>query len=174
MDALIQSAFADASAKIARDLGPEVNQAILKFAHTIEIDSRTQFQLYPSNLEHHPLGLMIQSFDRTGGLDSEVAVGFFAEWSFALACIKGVLAIHNEPAETATEHLVMHNDVQIGDLIADLGFTVTSLDRFTDHVRLYDGDGQMLLLLQGREFKVTRNWEGYSSFMAEQQVVTNG
>lgn len=167
-------AFAHASNMIAQSLGPEVDQQIMKYMHTVQIDNQTQFVLFPASNDYFPLGLMIQGFDNANDLASEKPVGLFADWSYALCSMRGVLALHNKPVETATEHMVMHDSVQVGDLIGDLGFTITSLDRFTDHVRLYDGDGQQVLIKAGSEFKVLRNWEGYSSFVAEAQVVSNG
>ena len=160
--------FAHASKMIAQSLGSEVDQQIMKFVHTVAIDGSSQFQMYPSNVEHFPLGLIIQAFDRTGGLDSETAVGLFADHSFVLACIQGVLAIHNQPAETVTEHLVMHDEVQVGDLFTDLGFTVDRKMTGPLGTWVWDGD-RMLYLDSGYEIKVVRNWDGYSSFMAVQE-----
>lgn len=167
-DSPIKQAFDHASRMIGTALGPEVDQQMLQFAHTVQIDSMTQFMLAPSRDEHFPLSLVIQGFDRSGGMQFEKPVGLFADWSFVLCTMRGVIELHNDTAEKATEHLVMHDDVQIGDLIEDLGFTVTSLDRSADHTRLYDGTGQQVLLVQGYEYKVVRNWDGYSSFMADQ------
>lgn len=173
-DSPIKQAFDHASKMIGTALGPEVEQTMLQFTHTVQIDSRTQFMLFPSNVEDFPLGLMIQGFDRSGGMEFEKPVGLFADWSFALCCMRGVIALHNEVSEKPTTHAVMHDEVQVGDLIADLGFTVVRIDRGNAHTWLYDGQGQRLLLQAGYEFTVTRNWDGYSSFMAEQQVTSNG
>ena len=94
---LNQTVFADSVRWIAQAIQaefPQQTQVAMKYAYTVDIDSRTQLHLFPSVDKDLPLGLSIQTFGPDHGLDSETMVGLFSEWSFALGSMTSILRVH--------------------------------------------------------------------------------
>lgn len=166
-----KQAFDRASQLLATTLHveyPTVSQVLQQFDHSVRIDNHDEYRLFPALDGTLPLGLMVVNYDRSGGVSNETMVGLFADWSAVYAVIKCGLEAHGIKRPLDGRVIVTHDDVQIGDLIVDLGFTVVMKDTDPDGKRtwLYDGSGARVLLVSGYEYEVCRSWEGRDEFLS--------
>lgn len=171
-DNLRIQAFNKASKMLAQSLASEFplqSQTLKQFSHVVRIDDRTDVELYPSDADHLPLGLTITSYDASGSMENATFVGLFTDWSFVYGVIKSIFETQGIKSIFASRLVLEHDEVKVGDLIVDLGFTVTRVDTDPGGERtwLYDGSGARILLVSGHECSVSRNWPGHDEFVAE-------